>query len=84
MFLSATDNDEHGLEVFIVDLVTLRTSRAKVFSIKMELQLQIFLIIGVGSGIIAALILSNILLIVYVVKLYRKLRKLEEREETNR
>lgn len=39
----------------------------------MELQLQIFLIIGVGGFLIAALILSNSLLIHYVVKLTKKI-----------
>lgn len=44
----------------------------------METQLQIYLIIGIGGGLLAALILSNSLLIYYVVKLYGKLSKKDE------
>lgn len=39
----------------------------------MEIQLQILLIISVGGALILGLILSNALLIYYVVKLYGKL-----------
>lgn len=39
----------------------------------MEIQLQIFLVMGIGGFCLAALILSNALLIFYVVKLYRRL-----------
>lgn len=39
----------------------------------MEIQLQIYLIIGVGGALILGLILSNALLIYYVSKLYGKL-----------
>lgn len=45
----------------------------------MELQLQIYLILGIGSGFIALLFLSNALLIYYVAKLYFR----EEEEQRN-
>lgn len=38
----------------------------------MDYQLQLYLIIGVGGGLIAGLILSNALLIYYLAKLYGK------------
>ncbi|KAL7022598.1 hypothetical protein ACKWTF_012307 [Chironomus riparius] len=47
----------------------------------MELQLQIYLILGIGSFFIAALVLSNSLLIYYVIKLYKKVS--EERNENS-
>lgn len=41
----------------------------------MDFQLQIFLIIGVGGGLIAGLILANALLIYYMSKLYHKVSR---------
>lgn len=47
----------------------------------MEPQLQIYLTMAVGGGLLAVLIFTNIILAVYVVKLYGKFQRYSARRD---
>lgn len=47
----------------------------------MEPQLQIYLTMAVGGVLLAVLIFTNIILAVYVVKLYGKFKRYSQRRE---